>query len=59
MSVTETILATYRILCFHCHKLGETSDVCKPLQLSVLSHFPIFDTSKRTSYQNTHYLPPC
>ena len=48
----ETILAAYRILCFHCLKLGETSDVCKPFQLGVLSHFPNFDTSKGTSYQN-------
>jgi len=55
----ETILATHRIVCFHCHKLGETSDVCKPLWLRVLSPFPTFDTSKGTSYQNTDCLPPC
>ena len=54
----ETILATYRILCFHCHKLDETSDVCKPFQLSVFSHFQTFDASKGTSDQNTDCMPP-
>jgi hypothetical protein len=55
----ETILATHRILCFRYHKLGEISDVCQPLQLSVLCHFPTFDTSKGTGHQNTDCLPPC